>query len=278
MHAPVNHQRRRLALALLAMPALPLENAHAATPGDPLALKLLIVGRRKPGTTLAEHRHHIRRVHGELVLGYIAADAAHAPRRYVQNTVFDGQFRATAPGSDPLALNRDFVTQVWFPDFAALARSRETRYYLDKLKGDEDNFVDQASVVFLPSRERVLHARAGGAPAGTVKLMGFLQRAGGVAEAAFERGWAEAVAKLPRAAVQRHVQNRVASPPAAAGKPPAVDGIDELWLEDEAAARALLGAWQAAVRESLVRPGLVAEGSPFALLMHEDVIHAGART
>src|ERR1700694_5333114 len=72
-------------------------------------LKLNIIGRRRPGTTLAEHRHHIRHVHGKQVLAYIGTEPEHAPRRYVQNAVVDGLFRATAPGSDALALNRDFV-------------------------------------------------------------------------------------------------------------------------------------------------------------------------
>jgi hypothetical protein len=87
--------RRQLLLASMALGASGGARAQPAAspnvaPHPDLALKLMIVGRRRPGTTLAEHRHHIRRVHGELVVQNIAADPANAPRRYVQNPVFDG--------------------------------------------------------------------------------------------------------------------------------------------------------------------------------------------
>ena len=54
---------------------------------NPTAVKLMIIGRRNPTTTLVEHRQHIRHVHGEMVLQYIAQDPTIAPRRYAQNAV-----------------------------------------------------------------------------------------------------------------------------------------------------------------------------------------------
>lgn len=241
-------------------------------------LKLMIVGRRKPGTTLAEHRRHIRDVHGELVLDYVAAEPDNAPRRYAQNAVFDGYFRASAPGTDPFALNRDFVTQIWVPDVVALKRSTATAFYLDKLKPDEDNFVDQATVVFMPTRERELHRRNGSEAAapGAHKLFVMLQRAAGADAAAFASAWSSAATALPglpaAARVQRHVQNDVLTAPT--GRAP-LDGIDEFWLDDEASARELLTQWQGWLREALVRPGLVTEGGHFALLATEQVLYAG---
>jgi hypothetical protein len=255
-----------------------------------LNLKLMIIGRRKPGTTLAEHRHHIRQVHGELVLRYIATDPANAPQRYVQHAVFDGTAspapaRSADPGSpgsaDPFALGRDFVTQVWAADFAALARGRETAFYREHLQGDEDRFVDQASVVFLPVRERELPARAGlhpVPPAGAVKLFGLLRCADGADPAAFARAWAEAASALHRlpaaAAVLQHTQNDVL---ARSGAATPLHGIDEFWLADEAAARALLLAWRQTVHAALAGSGLVADGVPLLLLAREDVVHAGPR-
>lgn len=272
--------RRRLLFASMTLGATggagaqPAARANAA-PHPDLALKLMVVGRRRPGTTLAEHRHHIRRVHGELVVRNIAADPAHAPRRYVQNPVFDGTFRAMAAGMpDPFALNRDFVTQIWFPDLPSVARARQSAFYLENVKNDEDNFVDQANVVFMPVRERVI---AGAAVTANqrVKLFGFLQRAPGVTPEDFRRAWAAApwVAGGVTGAL-RHVQNDTLPTPMG---PPPVDGIDELWFDDEAAARSFLAAWQAWVADALVRPGLAPEGRHFALLAHEDVIHAGPR-
>lgn len=266
--------RRQLLLASLALSAAGGAAGQApAAPHPDLALKLMIVGRRRPGTTLAEHRHHIRRVHGELVVQNIAADPGNAPRRYVQNPVFDGTFRATAPGAaDPFALNRDFVTQIWFPDLPSLGRARQSAFYLEKVKHDEDNFVDQASVVFMPVRERVI-AGAPVAANGRVKLFGFLQRAPGTAPEDFRRAWAATSGAAPAGAL-RHVQNDTLPTPMG---PPPLDGIDEFWFDDEAAARRFLARWQAGVTESLVRPGLAPEGRHFALLAHEDVIHAGPR-
>ena len=234
-------------------------------------LKLNIIGRRRPGTTLAEHRHHIRHVHGEQVLAYIGAEPENAPRRYVQNVVTDGLFRGTAPGSDPLALNRDFVTQVWFEDFGALERSRRTAFYDQHLKADEDRFVDQANVVFLPSHEREISLRGRVLP-GSWKLFVLIQRVPGVDRAAFGTAWARATAQAGDAA-RRHVQNDVL------GRPDVVapaDAIDEFWFDDEAAARAQLSAWGAVLHEQLVRPGLAVDGSLVALIAREDVLHAGA--
>lgn len=264
--------------ALSAMPMAAVAQSVVTNPNH--ALKLIVVGRRKPGTTLAEHRQHIRRVHGEIVLRYIAADPSAAPQRYAQHQVFDGQFRASAPGTDPLALNRDFITQIWFKDMAALTRSRETAFYKEQLMGDEDNFVDQKTVVFMPTRERVLWSRAAGAPQTTLpgsKLFFFVQRAPGADAAAFQRVWAQGAAELRNAPlagrIARHVQNDVLSRPGAASP---ADGIDEFWVDDEASARALLQHWQSWVRTALVQPGLVAEGTPFGLLAQEDLIHAGS--
>lgn len=247
--------------------------APNVAPHPDLALKLMVVGRRRPGTTLAEHRHHIRRVHGELVVQNIAADPANAPRRYVQNPVFDGTFRAGAAGAaDPFALNRDFVTQIWFPDLSSVGRARQSAFYLEKVKHDEDNFVDPASVVFMPVRERVITGAAA-LPNQRVKLFGFLQRSPGAAPDDFRRTWGAAPwAAGGGAGALRCVQNDALPTPMG---PPPVDGIDELWFDEEAGARTFLARWQAWVSEVLVRPGLAPEGRHFVLLAHEDVIHAG---
>ncbi|ALK33563.1 EthD domain-containing protein [Burkholderia plantarii] len=254
--------------------AQPTTSPHAELHPD-LALKLIIVGRRRPGTTLADHRRHMRRVHGELVVQNIAADPTNAPRRYVQNPVFDGTFRATDTGAaDPFALNRDFVTQIWFPDMASLMRARQSAFYMEKVKHDEDNFVDQASVVFMPVRERVIAGAA--APATQhVKLFGFLQRSPGATPEDFRRAWDTAPwAVAGYTGVLRYTQNDTLPTPTGL---PLVDGIDEFWFDDEADARIFLACWQAWVSEALVCPGLAPKGRHFVLLVHEDVIHAGPR-
>ncbi len=271
--------RRRLLLASMALGGAGSAQSQSSTapdapPHPDLALKLIIVGRRKPGTTLAEHRQHIRRVHGELVLKNIAVDPANAPRRYVQHQVLDGSYRAAAPGTDPFALNRDFVTQIWFPDLASLGRARKSAYFIEHIRDDEDNFVDQATVVFMPVRERVMSGVAVPA-ANRIKLFGLLQRAPGVSLDDFRKAWRPSAALMSGSAQPlRHVQNDTLPTPAGA---PAADGIDEFWFDDEAAARSFLTRWQAWVADTLVRPGLSAAGSQVVLLAQEDVLHAGPR-
>jgi hypothetical protein len=237
-------------------------------------MKVLIVGRRRPGMTLAEHRHHIRHVHGEIVLGYIAAEPDLAPQRYVQNSVVDGQCRPT-PSSDPLSLGCDFVTQVWFPSLEMLGRSRSSPYYLQHVKDDEANFADVATATPLPAQERVVSA--GNASGAGWKLFGFLNRANGVAPDAFVAAWSAAAGAMSALAgavsVRRHVQNDVIAPP---GAPAIADAVDEFWLPDEGGARTLLAAWQSNLEQHLVRPGLAVQGSSVAVIAREDILHAGA--
>lgn len=235
-----------------------------------MSLKLNIIGRRRPGMTLAEHRHHIRQVHGELVLRYIRAEPENAPRRYVQNAVFDGQYRATVPGADPFALNRDFVTQVWVTDMAALERSRKTEFYNVHLKDDEPRFVDQSTVVFLPSREREM-AVNGSVPVGAWKLFTLLQRAPGVEPGAFTVAWVQAANRAGVTAL-RHVQNDILGRP---GSTMPADAMDEFWFDNEPSARALLAAWRTVLHEQLVQPGLATDGSFVALIAREDIVHPG---
>ena len=123
-----------------------------------MSVKLLICGRRRPGQSLSAHRHHMKNVHGAMVLDYIAADPDHAPRHYVQNHAFDGWFAAGDPSQNPLALARDFITEIGFPDMPSVKASRETEFYLTHLKPDEPRMVDDASVFGMPVRETVVAA------------------------------------------------------------------------------------------------------------------------
>lgn len=261
------------------MNQVPLADAprHAGVAAPtPFDLKVLIVGRRRPGTTAAEHRHHIRHVHGELVLGYIGVEPSNAPRRYVQNAVIDGQFRELTPTPDALCLGCDFVTQVWFPDFPALQRGRATPYFTENIEGDEANFVDAAAVSFFPVRERTLSGSAQVA-SGSWKVFGFVQRVPSSDPARFAKAWVEAADALREhpegSAIRRHVQNDVSSKPDA---PALADGIDEFWLDDEAAARLLLRAWHARLGAALVSSGLAVAGSLVAMIAREDIVFAGA--
>jgi vanillate O-demethylase ferredoxin subunit len=238
------------------------------------AFKLMIVGRRRAGTTLAQHHHHILNVHGAMVVKYIAADPAHAPKRYAQNRVLDGSFRAGEPGHDPFVLNRDFVTQIWFDNPAHAMNSVQQPFYLEHLRPDEDRFVDQASVVKLAVRARLLLA----APetTGACKLFLFLTRSPTLDTAHFLQRWRErgdALADTVKTlGLSGHVQNEVLHRP---GEPVWVDAIDEFWLPNPQAAAALADALQAEMVGPLWDAGILSPDSHFTLLAEEAVLYKG---
>ena len=241
-------------------------------------IKLMIVGRRRPGTTLAQHRQHIRHVHGELVLRYIAESPELAPQRYVQNAVFDGCYSAGTLATEPLASQCDFVTQIWATDMAAVGRSRAQPFYLEHLRPDEPRFVDEATVAFMPVHEQLVRQSPDAAQA-SVKLFGLTCRptgatgASGDATAAWNAALAALAATPAGSGVARHVRNAVLSPP---GQTPPADQIDEFWLHDAAAAQALAAAWQASVVQPLAASGHIAADGAATWLAHEQVLHAGS--
>lgn len=278
--------RRDILLSVAAGATLAAAGPVAAQPVDTwpsahpnLALKLMVFGRRRPGITLAEHRQHYRHVHGELVLRYIAAEPTAAPQRYVQNAVLDSIYRGTSTAGDPLALNRNFVSQIWFKDLAAMVGSTQTAFYKQHVQPDEGNFDDKATAVFVPTREREMWRRSAPPAAGSIKLFVLLQAAPGADVAAFSATWSGATARLQAlkqfSAVSRYVQNDVLPPPGGASR--LLHGIEEFWVDDEDAARALLAAWREHIVVAFERPGLVAPASSVLLLAREEVLHAGPR-
>lgn len=238
------------------------------------AFKLMIVGRRRAGTTLAQHHHHILNVHGAMVVKYIAAEPTHAPQRYAQNRVVDGSFRTGGPASDPFALNRDFVTQIWFDTPAQAMNSVQQPFYLQNLRPDEDRFVDQASVVKLAVQEREVQAapEAGA----TIKLFSFLTRSPTIDHARFMQLWhasGDALASTAHTDFRfGHVQNNVLHRPA---EPAWVDAIDEFWLPDLPSAAALSAEIQASMVLPLLAAGALQAESHFTLVAEEAVLFKG---
>ncbi len=236
-----------------------------------MSIKLNIIGRRRPGTTLDEHRHHIRWVHGERVREYVRVHPDLAPRRYVQNVVVDSTFRPSIGMDDPLALNRDFVTQIWMPDLETLQRSRQSDFYNEWLRDDEPQFVDQANVVFLPCFERGIHG-ADETPQGAWKLFVMMRCTPAGSIDAFDTAW-QGAARQAGSLGLRHVQNLVMATASAASP---VNAIDELWFASEDDARAHLVEWRRRLNEALVPAGLADPFSFVALIAREDVVHAGS--
>ena len=236
-------------------------------------LKLIIVGRRRGGMTVAQLHRYMTDVHGAAVVSFIATHPHLTPQRYVQNHVFDGSFRVPGASADPLALGRDFVTQVWFDNPAQAQAALQAPFYLQQLRPDEDRFVDQTSFVKMPVRVRdVLGADK---PQGKVKVFVFHRLAAGM----LLDNLAQASAALwqplctgPAPAVQRLERNQVLAAP---GESCPVDLIDEAWVADEDAAHGLAAHWlDGALPSTLVR--LLEPGAGFVLMARERVLFAGA--
>lgn len=242
-------------------------------------LKLMIVGRRRGGMTVAQLHRYMVDVHGAMVLRHIAASPQLTPQRYVQNHVFDGSFRTPDPTRggtpDPFTVSRDFITQVWFDNPAQAAASSQAPLYLNELQPDEDNFVDQASVVKMPVIAQPVYEAAH--PAGCSKLFVFHRRAEGVSTddlaASTLAQWQPLLADAALR-IDRLVRNVALARP---GEPAAADLVDEVWLADDAAARALGERWQALAEAPALAP-LLAPRTSFGLLATELVLHAGAAT
>ena len=227
-----------------------------------MSVKLLMVGRRRAGQTLDEHRRHMRNRHGADVLAYIAEDPDNAPRRYVQNHVFDGCFSAGDPAHGPFALGLDFVTELWFPDLAAIVASRQTDFYLRRLQPDEDMMVDQDRVLGLPALE--LDAPpAALAPA--VKVFALLGGEAGARAELINALGSLGDAELPHLHRVRSVALRDGP----------VDAVDTFWLPDATAAQMFCTTYREQMLSPLRSSGLLRPDGACLLIAHEYVLHAG---
>jgi EthD domain len=233
-------------------------------------MKLFIIGRRKPGTTLAEHRHHIRHVHGDLVQKYREADPVYAPKSYAQNQVLDGTFRASSVSEDPFALNRDFVTEIGFDSFSDLGKSREQPFYLKHLQPDEGNFVDEATVVMLPTTEVVVKAPAV-LSSNSYKVFGFVAMNAGLPKGTLNAAIAACHEKLKDSsatpATAGHIMNNVTAPRS-------VDMVDEFWFDDLESAQTFCRLWINAFTIELSAEQLTAiDATTFGLITHWSLFH-----
>lgn len=121
-------------------------------------IKLMIIGRRAPGISRSAAHRHLRDVHGQMVVRPPAAAGA-MPRDYVQNHVLDGAYPG---GNGQHTTERDLVTELWFDDIGQLRASTSTAYYLENLKPDEPQFVDDSSVEKMVVRPEILLEGGGG--------------------------------------------------------------------------------------------------------------------
>ena len=178
-------------------------------------VKVIIAGRRRAGLTRAGLTRHLREIHGPMVVA-APADSGPMPTGYVQNHVRDGVYPASG-------VERDFITEVWFPSPEVARASTMTPYYESVLKPDEPRFVNLASVQRCVAIEHVVKQSDGG---GHHKA--FLCWAGADG---FAAAW-EAARIAECGTAMRWVANQTQAMPGPAPLPFA--GIDEIWLADGA--------------------------------------------
>ncbi|MET3117683.1 hypothetical protein AAKU64_001902 [Undibacterium sp. GrIS 1.8] len=252
-------------------------------------IKMMIVGRRRTGMTLRQAHHYMKNVHGADVVQFIGKSPDLAPRRYIQNHVFENSFRVPVVFSgampDTLSIGRDFVTQVWFDHPEQAAAALTAPFYLEHLQPDEDRFVDQASVLKMPVIEKIkLAADTNTADdsnkdnaKSASKLFVFYRVAEGVSVdellSATDDVWQTILADAS-SGIDRVIRNQTLQRP---GHAISVDLIDEVWLKDDEAALALGEHWLALSDASLPSPlsQLLVSGSTFVLMAHEHVMFAG---
>ena len=196
-------------------------------------IKMVITGRRRPGMTLAQLHRYMLEVHGPMVVGHIQRDAGAVPQRYVQNHAFDSFYIAQA-NPTPLSLNRDFVTQVWFDDMPQAMAALQQPFYLTQLQPDEDNFVDQSSVVKLPVLEKLVSGPS--ECSANFKALLMIKRPAASTLEQFHKEWGTLSNHLSQSLTQsasglvKHVQCTVLHRPT---EEACIDGINECWFSSK---------------------------------------------
>ncbi len=233
-------------------------------------IKMMIIGRRRAAMTVKQLHSYMASVHGPMVVDCFRRYPDVAPHRYAQNHVFEGTHRTGNQGADVLALNRDFVTQVWFADMAAAAVALQQPFYFEKLQPDEDNFVDQATVMKIPVSERLVHGEK--EAQGRFKVFLIFTKLEAVKQSIFQNQWNQFSSKLNESlpGLQRHVQ---CDPMQRPGAPSFVDGINECWFgTHEEAVCSLEHSLELAAKDNALS-SVVAARSMVALAATEIVLY-----
>ena len=108
-------------------------------------IKFTILLTRKPSLTREEFINHHRNQHAALFMSVPAVQQT--VRRYVQQHAID----ATLPGMPPTKY--DGITELWFDDVDALARCFSDPVYLEKIRPDEESFLELHACDFMVSTE-----------------------------------------------------------------------------------------------------------------------------
>ena len=113
-------------------------------------IKFTILLRRKASLTHDVFVEHHKTVHADLFMSIpVVKDTV---RRYVQQHALPVEL----PGMPPAKY--DGVTELWFDDADALARCFSDAEYLERVRPDEDSFLDLHGCDFIVSTENTVLA------------------------------------------------------------------------------------------------------------------------
>ena len=142
-----------------------------------------------------------------------------------------------------------------------------------RVRADEANFIERATMGFLVTEERVIVEGAAGADA--VKAVEFVSRKPDTSVDEFQRHWqdrhAQILARIP--GLRRCVLSAPRRSAYEAGRVPAHDGATSMWFDSSDALRAAAASpdYAAAVAD---RAGFLAPGHPPFIVTQEHVIVA----
>ncbi|WP_174279753.1 EthD domain-containing protein [Sphingomonas bacterium] len=111
-------------------------------------IKFTILLTRKSSLTREAFVDHHRNRHAALFMSVPAVQQT--VRRYVQQHAID----ATLPGMPPARY--DGITELWFDDVDALARCFSDPVYLERIRPDEESFLDLHACDFVISTENAV--------------------------------------------------------------------------------------------------------------------------
>lgn len=113
-------------------------------------IKFTILLKRKASLSHEQFVNHHKRVHADLFMSVPAV--RETVRRYVQQHAMP----ITLPGLPPVKY--DGVTELWFDDVEALGRCFSDAEYLERIRPDEESFLDLQGCDFIVSTENVVLA------------------------------------------------------------------------------------------------------------------------
>ena len=108
-------------------------------------IKFTILLKKRPDLTEDEFVAHHRNVHAQLFMSIPVVKQT--VRRYVQQHTIP----ADLPGLPPPKY--DGITELWFDDVEAIARCFSDNEYLEKVRPDEESFLDLQACDFIVSTE-----------------------------------------------------------------------------------------------------------------------------